>query len=275
MTSASATSPESKLRALFQHHLNHTETTAFIDIHLNDIHVFQFAVDIDEPSRERFTVTQDGLDLRNEDIELNQHETGVPPNQPKDWTVDSVINYLETELKAFNATIGDVTYAVEQECPNKGIQHVEWDDRTDEADMPTDTSEEIDPRERLLSAYEYLQKLSDEAEGAVPEPFPLVELYVDGDKLPYVVGPNVHSLDYHTDDERATFDAYCDDHPNIESTAAEDDSISVTHYTWAPETALDVTEDLLDELYNYSLDDITHAKITSAGPDSDLSWTEV
>ncbi|WP_137287764.1 hypothetical protein [Halorussus salinisoli] len=276
MAQSTPATAEAKLRTLFDHHCSHDTGVPFINIYLDDTHVLQFSHGIAEPEhKQQFIVIQDALDHRDGDIPLTQYGSGVPPNQPTDWTTDAVIDFLTTELQAFDATLADITHAVEQECPDEGIKQITWDDFNDDTEnsvklTPADTN----PRELLHDAYKHLQALNDAAED-VPNPFPVVELYVDGEKLPFNVGPNVLTLESHTDDERAAFDTYCANHSDIETTAAEDDSISVTHYTWTPESALAATETILDELYDCQLTDLTYAEVTSAGPNDDLSWTEV
>ena len=189
----------------------------------------------------------------------------------EDWSGEEAFTLCVETLNQLGHEIEEVTYAVEQDCPSNGT--MAWDEIGKESEPKQGHEVEI-PREQLRAVYEYLKKLEEEADD-IPSPFPVVHFYVGGEKLDYVLGPAVHSLEQHSDEERRQFDEFVRDHPNLEATAPEKSSISVTHYGWTPDSALEITEQLLDQLYDISIDQITYAEIVTSGPEDDTPWTEV
>lgn len=129
--------------------------------------------------------------------------------------------------------------------------------------------------QKLHRFYEHLQSLQEDADNHIPIPYPLVEFYVGDEKLTYFTGPKLHYLSHHTADERAAFEKFCDDHPDIEVTDMDDRSISVNHHEWTAESGLEATEQILHELYDLSLNDIDYAEITSPHPEEHPSWEDV
>lgn len=264
---------EQRLRNLFNHHASHEigsgEATPFIDIYVNGDVTLQFQYGI-----LNLAATENPDDAREflgEQEQLTYEEILEGWSLSEGWTGKDAFTLCVETLNQLGRDIDEVTYAVEQDCPSNST--IAWNEIGKEPE-PKQGDEVENPGEQLQAVYGCLRELEEEADD-VPNPFPLVNFYVDGEKLDYVFGPAVHSLEQHSDEERRKFDEFVSSHPDLEATAAEKSSISVTHYEWTPDSALEITEQVLDRLYDISIDQITYSEIATAGPEDDTSWTEI
>lgn len=265
------------LRQLFDHHANHEigkgEVLPFVDIYVDDQKVLQF-------SHGRLNLTGKISDTEEIELYLQSVEELSEENHggftewilPNDWDADQAFQICQKILQKAGYEVEDVTHAVEQDCPTKGMFDLE-DISTRDTNIVHDSSVE-DPEEQLKSVYQHLRELEIDAKG-VPSPFPLVNFYVDNDKLPYVFGPGVHGLDWHSDEERDQFDNIVANHSDLEATAGEKSSISISHYGWTPDDAFTLTKKFLDELYGISVDEIEYAEIVTGGPKDNTPWTDI
>ena len=264
---------EKMLRDLFSHHSAHEiesgDSTPFIDIYVNDDMVLQFSC-----GALNFSFndnTDDANVFLSEQEKLTYDEAPEVWSFSGPWTGEETFTLCVGTLNQLGHDIEDVTYAIEQSCPSNGS--IAWDEIGTESNLKQGDVVE-NPREKLQAVYEHLRGLEEDADG-VPNPFPLVYFYVDGKMLGYNFGPGVHSLEQHSDEERRQFDEFVNEHPDLEATAAEKSSISVSHYRWTPDSALDITERVLDLLYTISIDQITYAKIVTGAPESNISWIDI
>lgn len=279
-----ATDSVDKLHQLLEHHYkhyveDHGNVVPFIDIYVNEEKRFQvaffqfnFTGDSDSKRKEKFrTYIESKPDL------TYSEEMGTPHGIfEEEWDDTLLYTHLENALQALGFEINEITHAVENDCPTE-VGDTSWDDViTGEDQTPAaETSSVGDPRRAIKRLYDRLEQMQEEADGVVPDPFPTVQFYVDGEVLPYTVGPNVHSLENFTEDEQAAFEEVVAEYSNLESGEVSDTSISIPHQNWTPDEALAITETVLSDVFEVSIQDISYAEITSSSPDDPVAWDVV
>lgn len=260
---------QTKLAALYDHHRDHGPSSAFINVNVDGETILQFVHNgADSPDIFNGATLLATLD---DPDEVTTYAEQSPHVEPQDAVVgegtdiavvgdedtDALIDISEELLGLCDYTLDDVTFAEEVSCPNNG--RMTWDHAIGNTDQkPVHDTPNV--KQRVRAVYEHLQALANDAE-EVPDPFPTVHFYVDQERLPFVVGPNVYSVDVADDELQAEFETFINGYEDCKVTANDPSGVSATAYTWTPDGALDVTLDVFDTLLDADVEDVTYVEV--------------
>jgi hypothetical protein len=281
MTVTDSTTPAEKLQALLAHHYTHHveehgNVLPFIDLYIDDNRLMQI-------SFSRFNLTGSATADQEQafqsyvesasDVTYSE-EMGVPEGRfpIDDWDDERVYKHVEEVLGELGFEMADLTHAVETDCPTNA-DPVDWE-TVSGTSSASDRETVADPRSAITRLYTEVAEREEDTNG-VPTPFPSVRFYVEDEALSYLFGPAMHKLEQPSSADRTAFDEIVESTPELEVTSTDSDAVSVAHHDWTPEEAVAVTESVLSEVFDRSLEEITYAELSSSHPDDPLSWADV
>lgn len=269
-----------KLVALVEHHFAHDHPQSavpFINLLIDNETGIQF-MNTSPAGNGEFTVSSWAAespefdDLRAfaeqserfEPSELSQ--VGLDLTEKPD--AETVIEIFEDLLQRSGRTAADLTFAVEEDCPDGG--RTTWNDVVGETvSKPTEVVE--DAEELLEAVYAHLHELDQAAEGDIPDPFPVATLYADGEELPYQLCPGVQSLQTEDEALRERFKQVVQEYSVCEVAAEDQGGVSISQYDWAPDTGMEVTQAVFEEVLNVGLSDLSHIDVVRG--ENERRWT--
>lgn len=171
---------------------------------------------------------------------------------------DDIVRYVSQVLEeCFNLSNGEITNAVETNCPDLGTQR-SWD----EIEHTNPTGSQVDDqRKRLESVVESFNEEVKSAEGNIPNPIPTMKFIEGGSALPYTVDSVHHVLSKSEMNENRVQEfkkILLDDGSTV--TTEEGDFIYITHPASPPES-VDQVEKILQEVFDLQLGDLSTAII--------------
>lgn len=275
-------SKRDRLEALIEHYQSHGPSSGFVSLYNGDDALIQYIYSGDFEDRINVVglVTESDADIdwdgfvettdAVEPVEDSEFEEG---RLTEDYGAEELIKFFDTLLALSGLSIEDITAAAEESCPDGGT--TTWNDVLDDVSEETvGTTLTVPAREdQLRGMYAELKRINDAVEGDVPTPFPSVEFFIDGEKQPFTIWPEMYCYDYSDRDVGEAFLARVQSlietpfNPNHETGTA-----IIMDFSFDPDSALGVTKVVFEEFLDASLGDLTSARFVRGGETRD--WGE-
>lgn len=265
-----APSTRDRLTALIEHHQSHGPSGAYISVYEGDEILLQYLYNGDNDDQITGGEIVDDADIDWETLVADTAELTLRERTEFDeafitaqYTPSELVALLERLLERGGKSLSDITSAVEDDCPDGGV--TTWEDIS--GGTQSESGDDLHREEleaRLQGMYAELIRLN-EAAADVPSPFPTVEFFIDGEKQPFYVSPEMYSLDC-GEDEASEFIGFIEAHAeNSFNPMYESGTAIIMDLAFTEESALEMTEGVFERFLDASLDDISSARFVRGG----------
>lgn len=264
---------KSQVRDMLAHCKDHDDidVVPFIDIYIDGEKFIQFGW-----AGELIIVSDDYKEdlekyLENKCQEVSQN-TMSNWEVGKDWSPETVETILSEMLKTISKDTYDISNMIERSCPEYGTYSLEDMDSSENSES-IEWNEDM-KEDKIKELYREIKEKDKSVEGVL-QPMPICYFSVDDDQLKYDFAPAVHSLNSSVNSEREQFRSIIKDYPNINIVDETSGHISATNMSdWSPESSLEVTKRVLNEIFEVRIGDISAVEI-KGDPDMRKTWRDI